>query len=82
MGDWQLIITAPKDGTFVLVFSPDDADQQPFIAQWRDDDDFPDGGAWWEDNEDAFPVDADPSHWMLLPAPPSSVCQADEKDSQ
>lgn len=73
---WQPIETAPKDGTWVLAYSPDAAggDYPPvFIVQWRDDDDYPDGGAWWLDHDAGFPVDADPSHWMPLPPKPESI---------
>lgn len=71
---WQPIETAPKDGTFVLLFSPD-AEPRPFIGQWREGDDgFPgDGGAWWPDHEAPFPIDAYPSHWQYLPFIPAST---------
>lgn len=69
--DWQRIETAPKDGTFVLLHSPD-SNNNPFIGQWHDDADYPDGGAWWGDNDSGFAIDADPSHWMPLPEPPNA----------
>ena len=68
---WLPITTAPKDGRFVLLFSPD-SDGDPFIGQWRDHAEYPDGGAWWEREGSGFAIDADPSHWMPLPAPPKT----------
>jgi hypothetical protein len=67
---WEPIDSAPKDGTWLLLFSPD-SENNPFIGQWREDDEAPDGGAWWQDNEGGFPIDADPSHFRALPSPPS-----------
>jgi len=75
---WQDISTAPKDGRFILAWSSD-GNGNPFIAQWRDADDMPDGGAWWEDHDSGFPVDADASHWMPLPAAPLIAEQREVK---
>lgn len=66
---WQDISTAPKDGTWVLLHSPDSI-HAAFIGRWCDDSDFPDGGAWWPDHDAGFPIDVDPSHWQPLPSPP------------
>ena len=69
--EWRTIDSAPKDGEFVLLYSPDAGDGEPFIARWLPDPEFPDGGAWWEKPDNyPFPVDADPSHWMPLPLAP------------
>lgn len=72
MSAWRKIKTVPKDGTRVLLSSPDaDKTANPFIGSWRDDEGMPDGGAWWERDDARFPIDAaDPSHWMPLPDPP------------
>jgi len=68
---WRPIESAPKDGTFVLLYSPD-SERNPFIGQWIEDNDYPDGGAWWSDCEcSGFSIDADPTHFMPLPAPPA-----------
>lgn len=69
---WQPIATAPKDGTTLILFSPDASeDFNVFLGHWGDDDDFPDGGAWWPTTaEGGFPIDADPTHWQSLPEPP------------
>lgn len=73
-GSWRLISDgAPKDGTWVLLFSPDSIEPQQFVGQWRDDElDEEYGGAWWADDDGPFCIDADPSHWQPLPAPPVS----------
>lgn len=71
--DWQPIETAPKDGEWVLLFSPDSIEPQSFVGQWRDDDN-PWGGSWWSDYPDAaYPIDSDPSHWMPLPPSPNQA---------
>ena len=74
---WLPISEAPKDGTRVLLFSPDAIPELAvWVGEWICDEDQPDGGAWWQDVDDPFPVDADPTHWMHLPAPPSKVFDA------
>ena len=57
--EWQLIETAPKDGTEVVVV---DIDGDRFIASSID------GQNWY----DGFYPIYSPSHWMPLPAPPMS----------
>lgn len=42
---WMPIETAPKDGTYVLLSSPDDGEKRPWIGRWLDDAEYPDGGA-------------------------------------
>jgi hypothetical protein len=62
--EWQLISTAPKDGTKILTFQ---ANETPGgimrVTFWRDDT-VPKG---WTVGELA------PTHWMPLPVPPSAV---------
>lgn len=70
MSDWHPIATAPRDGTPIILWSPDAEPDTPFLGHWRDDPDLPDGGAWWERADDAYPIDADATHWMPLPAAP------------
>lgn len=73
MSEWQPIETAPKDGTRVLVFSPDAREPQIFVA-WLGSFILP--GTKGEEDEgwiDAWSddlVDAWPTHWQPLPAPP------------
>lgn len=75
MNEWRDISEAPKSGEFVLLWSPDNKDEQAFIGQWREDDS-PWGGSWWPDYEASFPIDCDPTHWQPLPDPPSTDHQA------
>lgn len=59
MTDWQPIETAPKDGTPVWLFSPEDNPQQ-FVGSWES---FEDQG-WWGYAGTGV------THWMPLPEPP------------
>lgn len=67
---WQLIETAPHDGTFVLVWRPDEGDcSHPAHADmdvWRLD--THDKGVWWFSRRNQ-----QPTHWMPRPKPP--VCK-------
>lgn len=63
---WQPIVTAPKDGTWVLTlvngFVPD-------VCFWN--------GAWCTDeNIDPATVYYEPTHWMPLPPPPAIEVRA------
>jgi hypothetical protein len=61
---WHRIATAPRDGTPILTFHPDGGEPRIALAQWR-------FGAWFDFWSEAGPaIDASPSHWMPLPAPP------------
>lgn len=86
--DWQPIETAPKDGTAILIWQPsherhDDKhrggnydDNRYAIGYWRTDQDPSRGCEWmWGNRNAAFVT---PTHWMPLPAPPSSP--ANDKD--
>ncbi len=74
MSEWQLIKTAPLDGTSVLVYCPDVIEPKVVIAQYLIFDGDPDGGQWWDLwNEEADSLDSTPpTHWMPLPEPPSN----------
>ncbi len=66
---WQPIETAPKDGTFVLVYLAETyahTTQQICVAVW--DDDLED---WMTDQLDGGWDFVAPSHWMPLPQPPT-----------
>ena len=59
MGDWQPIETAPKDGTWCLVFS--ERAKIPAVAYWVRD------GLWMSMAGGV----SKPAFWMSLPIPPS-----------
>jgi len=60
-GNWQPIETAPRDGTWVLIFCDGNAIQ----AQWDRDD------AYWANGRFGLGFD-DATHWMPLPEPPEA----------
>ncbi len=73
---WQDIETAPRDGTRVLVCTPEG---YVYIASWASErlwDDENEGGTWMVfDCEDyyysiALKGERSPTHWMPLPPPP------------
>ena len=70
---WQPIETAPKDGTRVLLFGPDQWVGW-FISE-EDDERDEDGEVvtGWTDESTSYEhrwTSNAPTHWMLLPAPP------------
>lgn len=70
---WQDISTAPKDGTWVLLFAPDPkyptVDFTHWIAQWGECRDMLN----WIDQDESIVVDNhEPTHWMPLPEPPEA----------
>lgn len=69
---WQPIETAPKDGTQILGFCADAAAGREFwVVLWVEDEEYPDGGFWLDaSKQDSMTVDAEPTHWVPLPAPP------------
>ena len=70
-GGWQPIETAPRDGTWIIVWRRCGNDYIRQIGEdhWRDDL----GGCWGRSNQDCCPT-----HWMPLPEPPP---EAVEKES-
>lgn len=71
---WRDIETAPKDGTWILLYAPnlppqlqESVDLTHWIASWglsRDD-------FGWIDQDDRIVVwNEDPTHWQFLPEPP------------
>lgn len=76
MSDWKPISTAPKDGTWILVFEPYEGIEDSIqVARW--------GEVEWSSGEPEFdwvgePAGPNPdtntytgaSHWMPLPKPP------------
>ena len=86
MSEWQPIETAPKDGTWILVWGGeatderddrnDKAERSHAVAQWTT---YLNGrhheGHWqfaWYDGGFYGYYDK-PTHWMLLPAPPTEA---------
>ena len=76
--NWQPIETAPKDGTSILLFQPDDANiwcpcrekqmtTYTFVG-WFDRNHCA-GPNWVCSEYDAF--EKSPTHWMPLPEPPN-----------
>ena len=70
MTDWQLIETAPKDRTEILLFFARDNQNFEIVMS----------GYWSSDIDDRtwrvfgwvcpFDIDNNPTHWMTLPEPP------------
>jgi hypothetical protein len=67
---WQPFETAPKDGTPILCFHPDDV-FQPItgidLIWWEISENF-----WTQDGDSPIPFVAKPTHWRPLPTPPVS----------
>lgn len=86
MSEWQPIETAPRDGTYVLLYFPAhlrfDEYKYPqwwLIGKWTEDIFSDEGsGRWIGPYSDGFSCnlinvagpDASPTHWMSLPEPP------------
>ena|ERR1700685_3338201 len=70
---WRPIETAPHDAVVLIFLSCPGIDviDDIVIARWEDDEDFPDGGAWYPACADGgMPIDVPATHWMPMPAPP------------
>lgn len=69
MTKWQLINTAPKDGTIVLGYDGSQPYKKIFEMLW--------GEVWSEDGELGWTDDYEalcsfePTHWAALPSPPA-----------
>ena len=73
---WQPIESAPKDGTWILVWWPYWAKTRPIVAKW-----FPPNSqsedAGWDSIESLSSHHEPPTHWMPLPpAPGDAPCVA------
>ena len=64
---WRPIATAPKDGTWLLLFTPDATEPRIYVGAWAE---FENYDACWVENYCDDPLPAEPSHWMPLPEPP------------
>lgn len=67
MNEWQLIETAPKDGTCVLLFTTYGCIE----GFWSDDEFLQDVCAASYDMAYTY-IQCYPTHWMPLPPPPAS----------
>lgn len=70
---WQPIETAPKDGSWVLVFEPSDYAPQVHVVRWGTPE-WSGGDETWVTmalgpNPDTYDAD-DATHWMPLPSSP------------
>jgi hypothetical protein len=70
---WQPIKTAPKDGTYVLIYIPRSGEIMmacylPRVEPIKD------VTRWWTAERD-LPLELAPSHWMPLPDPPEDSPQ-------
>lgn len=68
MIDWQPIETAPKDGTFILIYFP--TDHTINIVQWSEKEKHMGKGTWKIRDSDSYYYHWRPTHWMLLPLSP------------
>lgn len=67
--EWQPIETAPKDGTYVLLFGEHSRAcrerNRQLTARWD--------GRDWESADDGYGIYLKPTHWMPLPTAPSEA---------
>ncbi len=68
VGQWLPIETAPRDGTFVLLWGP--AWEQPETG-WR----YPGDKSWQGCDQPTWLAGRDATHWMPLPSPPKDAGQ-------
>lgn len=84
MNDWRPIKTAPKDGTWVIIYDPYFVTEMPvsigtyMTADERDTCGRFKKGEWLLFEWDGMPSSANPTHWMPLPeAPPPPLTDND-----
>lgn len=85
MSEWKLIETAPKDGTFVLLFVPNERietgpvtigsymriEERAENGRFKKGVFYPaDWSGWLGMDADTLPSWCDPTHWMPPPEPP------------
>ena len=63
---WQPIETAPKGGTYILLFGMHtrSALSVMIVARWD--------GDTWQSSDDGYGAYIEPTHWMPLPEPPKT----------
>ena len=72
MTKWQLIETAPKDGTKILIYEDLGWEKLIYVVRWVDAWVNPSIGAWLEADGEGHAT-YDPTHWMPLPEPPKET---------
>jgi hypothetical protein len=74
---WQPINTAPKNGTLVLLYSPDAGYPGITMARWLSFD-YPSDYVFdgWYDIWGNGVIDVDPTHWVPLLEPPISAAHS------
>lgn len=65
---WQTMDTAPRDGSRFLAYE-EERESKRYECWWQED------FGHWEGWQDDWDSEVNPSHWMPLPAPPSSAMQ-------
>ena len=71
MGNWQLIETASKTSDVVLLYADGEVSVGYFDDGTDEDGEFFQDPSWWWFDQEAT-GEFEPTHWMPLPAPPSS----------
>jgi hypothetical protein len=68
--NWKLIETAPKDGTWVMLFVAQDEAWCPIVARWN-------GDGWGDEASSSFFVEGLnwPTHWAEIPPGPNGETQ-------
>jgi hypothetical protein len=71
MSTWQLIETAPKDGTKIVLMNPSGLKYYA-PCQWSLAGDISEDGfwLWWQAEPEWLTEVQNPTHWMLLDVPP------------
>lgn len=74
MSEWLPIESAPKDGTFIILYASHN-EPPVSIGYYEDDGELWAGAAsqvWWMVEADIMPSACRPTHWMPLPKPPEA----------
>ena len=74
MSEWRDISTAPRDGTWMLGWEgPSGTSCGILVMRWKPE------GSWFEEGwYDDGKRQAEPTHWMPLPAPPANQGEGGE----
>jgi hypothetical protein len=75
---WRPIQTAPKDGSWILVFDPITEAPQRWVVSWCEFEGDPDGGSWI--GTDLATI-TEPTAWMPLPELPNTPINGERSES-